>query len=365
MMRSLLDQAETETRAALEGALQILDDAALSVDASLIALRVYGDALRLGVEAPSPVRRWAEARGPALLDDVLRSAFLLVDAAALPRGPIPGAALDPALPGLVRDRDHAESVLQAVRRAWLPRAMTQLSGYVPLLEGIATTDAALARLLTRAETEAMLGARVALGASWTRSFPEPAELEPGGSLAILPLPAPSPSIVARYIEGGLLQSLVESSAEADPDRAEALATAIDALAAAGEAGFFARSWLRKHRTGAAAAAAFCFGAPPLAYAAASADEDDAGERHRLGKLFAAIDAEASLFVGEREIRVELDFAPGAIARLVLGDEERRPAPEDSTCRIAIPRGGASVRFEVASSAGEIVAETLSFAVVAP
>lgn len=361
MMRSLLDQAETETRAALEGILHVLGGPALSVDASLIALRVYGDALRLGLEASSPVRRWAEACGPTLLDDVLRAACLLVDAEELARGSIPIAALR----GFVRDRDHAESVLQAVRRAWSPRPMTQFSSYAALVAGMAATDEALARVVTRDEAEEMLGVRVAFGGSFTRAFPEPAALAETGSLADLPLPEPSPAMVARYIEGGLLQALVESSADANPERAEALAIAIDALAAAGEAGFFARRWLRKHKSGAASEVAFCFGAPKLAYAAASGDEDDAGETHRLGKLFAAIDAEASLLVGARELRLDLDFAPGAITRVALGAEERRPGPDATSCSIAIARSADRVRFEVASAAGDVAAETFSFATFVP
>lgn len=365
MIRSPLEQAETETRAALDGLTKALDGPALAADASLVVLRVYGDALRLRLDTPVKLRRWAEACAPALLEDVLAAALSLLDPARVPPANTSGAAVDPAVRSIVLDRDHAESVLVAIRRVWLPRPMSQLRAHGPLIERLTVIDRALASVLTRAEVMEMLGQRVALGAAWTHAFRDDDEHDDSSSLPILPSLPPSPTVVARYIEGGLMRSLVERIAEATPSFAEELAVAIDAMRAAGQAGFVARRWQQMHATGAAAAAAFRFAAPPLAHAAASGNEAGPHEAHRLGKLFADVDADASLVVGDREVTLQLDFEPGAIARVAFGDEERAPREGESSCSITVPRSASPIRLEVTSTSGQLVSEALSFAPLEP
>lgn len=359
-------QAEAETRAALDGLTEILDGPPLALDASLVALRVYGDALRLRLHAPTKVRRWADALGPALLDDVLRAGLALVDLAGISPQATSGATRDPVLGTVIRDRDHAESILHAIRRVWLPRPMSQLSAYAGLVERADAMDRALARWLTRTDVEEMLGQRVAFGAAWSQAFRDDAEQRAVATLRPAPSSMPpSPTVVARYIEGGLLHRLVERIAAANPSFSEELEGAIEAMRAAGQAGFLARAWQQKHATATSASDAFRFAAPPLAHAAASGGEDGASVAHRLGRLFADVDVDATLIVGGREIRLELDFERGSLERISFGDEERAPAEDQTSCCIVVPRTGPTVRLAVVTSSGKNVSETLSLGVSEP
>ena len=362
-MTSLQSQAEAETAAALEGIVDALGGLALPAGLALVPLRVYGDALRLGLEAPRALRRWAGDCSPALLDDVLRATLAWIDARNAPV-PSKDATFEPALATTLRERDHAESLLHAVRRAWLPRPLAQLAAYGPLVARLREVDEGLAESLTRADVTTLLGVRAALGAQWAHAFTEdvaPSE-DDDRLLSSLRGSPPSPELVARYIESGAMHATVEGTAAADPDFAAELAETIDAMRGCGQAGLFARRWLKSHAKDRAAEGAFTFHAPRLAYAAASESDEATAIEHRLGALFADLDVDATFFVSEREVALEVDFDAGVLASIQLGKESRAPAQGETSCRIVLPRSTTGrVVLSVRATTGQSISEEIVFA----
>jgi hypothetical protein len=356
-MTTLRTQAEAETRAALEGIVVALDGAPLSAELALVPLRVYGDALRLGLEVPKPLRAWASACAPSLLDDVLRAAIGLVDGRIASARE--AAVADPTTPTRLRERDHAESVVQAVRRTWLPRPLAQLAGHAELVARLARIDQAFATVLSRTDVTLLLGVRAGFGAAWAQAFTEATDAVDGDA----PLPAilrearPSTGLVARYVESGAMSALIERRAAADPAFAEQLAETIEVM---GTAGFAARSWQKKHAQALAAARAWTFDAPKLARAAASGDDAPAPIEHRLGALFPDVEAEATLFVGGSEITLEVDFEASGIARIELGSQAETPSATETSCRLVAPRSAGSLHLRIRARSGREISEELSF-----
>lgn len=363
-MISLRTQAETETNASLDGVIAALDGPALSPELALIPLRVYGDAVRLGLEAPHRLRTWAAAASAALLDDVLRASdALLREVGAL----APKDSEDPTLATKLRERDHVESVLTAVRRVWLPRPLAQLEAYPLLMKRLGAWDEAARARVSRSTATHLLGVRAGLGATWLERYLDDEAASPGddGDLrAALQGTRPPLAVVARYVESGAMRAFVEDAAATDDEFADDLADTIEGLRAVDQAGFTARSWL-KRREKAAGPSAFTFGAPRLAHAAAGGEAAAAPLVHRLGTLFAGVDAVAEIRVSEREIVFEVDFERGAIARIELGTAHAIPAAEDETCRLVVARSQASVRVSVRASSGQEVSEDFSFLSDAP
>jgi hypothetical protein len=354
-------QAEAETRAALEGIVTALDGAALPAELGLVPMRLYGDALRLGLDAPKELRAWAAGVSPSLLDDVLRATLALLDG-RIPAAGVKDAADDPTIATRLRERDHAESVLYAVRRVCLPRPMAQLEAHAAVITRLGEVDRAFAAVLSRFEATTLLGVRAGLGAGWAQSFPDD-EGARGGEDDLLELlrgARPSPALVACYVESGAMRKLVEDAADADADFAEELADTIEAMSNACQAGFAARGWLKRFAKGRAAATALSFSAPELADAAASEVGALNVIEHRLGALFSDVGAEAKLFVGEREIALEIDFEPGTIASIELGSEKVSPNASDESCRLVVSRSGGKLFLRVRATSGQEISEELAF-----
>lgn len=357
MIPALHHQAEAETRAAIEGVLLALTGPELPTELAVTPLRVYGDALRLGLDAPRKLREWAQGRSPSTLDGILRS---VAEALA---GPLPppearSRDLDPVLGAPLRARDEAESVLHAVRRTWLPRPLSQLEGYSLCIARCADVDQALGKVLSRKDVLLLLGVRAAFGAAWAQNFPDEADdADDGATLLKAARGAPpTPESIARYVERGAFRERVERTAAESTDFADQLATTIEAMRATGEVGFIAWQWWKRHTR----ASALVFHGPPLALAAAAGEEPPA-QVHRLGRIFASIDVEAALHVTRREVTLEIDFDKGTLARAELGSERRDIGPEDESCRITLARGTGPLRMRVVARTGEEIAEDLTFA----
>lgn len=162
-----------QLHAALDG-LHGLALADLEPPALLAALTVVGDAMRLGVEVPSPVMHAAEA----LPDGAFRAAFLALRAEtatwSLPEKTDPAGALHDYA-WAVRRRDEAESIVVAARHVLAPR------GTLPdQLEEVRAFDGVLAKLdftcggaLGRTDVERALGERAVLATagSWVGELP--------------------------------------------------------------------------------------------------------------------------------------------------------------------------------------------------
>lgn len=359
-MTSLRSQAETEVRDALEGVMTALEGPPLPAELAVVPLRVYGDALRLGLEAPNRLRTWASEHGAAALDGVLRATLALVGGHIAARADV--AAADPTTATRLRERDHAASVVHAVRRVWLPRPLSQLEAHAELVSRLGVVDDALAAVLSRAEVIALLGARAALGAAWAQPFSDGEHDEASADLVSAELrhALPSVTLVAGYVESGSFHKLVEEAAARDPEFAVGLDETITAMGTVGHAGWWARGWQKRTATE-RAAAAFAFRAPALAYAASS---DDAGARapieHRLGALFEDSPVDGILFVGEREVTLQLDFEAGAVAVVELGSERHLPAEGEETCRVTVGRTTQPLRLTVRTSSGLEVSDEISF-----
>lgn len=358
-MTTLRTQAEAETRAALEGIVVVLDGAPLPAELALVPLRVYGDALRLGLDSPHALRRWADACAPSLLDDVLRATLELVDGRVASTSE--AAAADPTVATRLRERDHAESVLHAFRRTWLPRSVTQLAGYGALVARLAEVDQAFATVLSRAQVTRLLGVRAGLGAAWAQGFTDATDGVAAEELplAILREGLPTPALIASYIESGVQRERVEQAAGDNPEFAEQLADTIVAMCGTANAGFCARRWLDEHAK-AQAKRAWTFESPDLARAAASGDDASSTIEHRLGALFPDLDAEATLFVGEREITLDVGFDARSIALIELGTASRTPLATETSCRLTVSRPNGPVLLRVCTQAGREICEELSF-----
>lgn len=356
MIPALHHQAEAETRAAIEGVLLALTGPELSAALAVAPFRLYGDALRLGLDAPRELREWAQRRSPAMLDGVLRS---VAEALA---GPLPppearSRDLDPTFGAALRARDGAESVLHAVRRTWLPSPLSQLEGYSVCVGRCAELDQALGKVLSRKDALLLLGVRAAFGAAWAQKFPDEADdADHGGTLLqAVRVATPTPETIARYVERGAMRELVERAAAESTDFAEQLAATMEAMRPVGHVGILAWQWWKRHTR----APALVFHAPPLALAAA-AGEERRPDVHGLGRIFASIDVEAALHVGPREVTLEIDFDKGTLARAELGSEARDIGPEDESCRITVARGTGPLRMRVVARTGEEIAEDLTF-----
>jgi hypothetical protein len=358
-MIPLRSQAEAETLAALDGIVAALDGPPLPPELALVPFRIYGDALRLGLETPKAVRSWAAARSPSALDDVLRAALPLLEVLSIPAGSEP--AQDPTVPTRLRERDHVESVIHAVRRVWLPRPLAQLEAHAALVARLAEVDKAYDAALSRSDVTALLGVRAGLGARWAQAFHDEGRAlgDEDRLLGALRGALPSPAFVASYVESGAMQSFVEQAAAADADFAEELSDTIEAMRLSGHAGFLARAWQKNSAASRAKGAALAFAAPALSRAAASGDEGSPLVTHRLGALFGGAGIEASLTIGGTEICLDADFDAGTIASVELGADRVVPRDDETSCHLVVARSSDTLVLRVCTRSGQEICEELS------
>jgi hypothetical protein len=354
----------------------------LEPGALLLALAVIGDAIRLGLEVPSPVRRAAEV----LSDDALRAAFrALIDETKTWLLPVEPDRADDLVDyaWAVRRRDEAESVLTAARRILVPR------GTLPdELEEFRAFDAVLLLLdftcggrLGRVDAERALGERVifATPGSWVEALPDLDEPETASAQgearfeevekAIsegLPFAVPSDGAVDTYITRGRLAASIEGAAQRSPDFAEELSAMIDASSAGGATllSLRARQWRRdragRGRTKADRAPVRIDSIPRMALAAADRDEAPASPKQLvpLGML-APLDVEASLTISAETTTLRVYPARGFdLARVQLGPAVSDAADAEGTWRVDIPTTTQAIELRIEALDGSVFAEII-------
>jgi len=370
MESDLRARAIRDAQAALRSVASALRDD--FTDAGLLAtqLAIYGDALRLILDAPAALRRWTE-RLP--VEAIHAAVLALTDESsrwATP-GPRRGAALDDALAAVVRRRDEMESVITAIRRICIARhiPLDDVASLGPFETALATKDRLLADVLTRRELVAMLGVRAANGTTWATSFPEASidgasdsdsdrGVDNAWKDAGRRTASPSNEVVTRYITRGVMSRYVEGVAAANAAFAEELASSIEGLKESGETvALVPRRWMRASgRSGADA-----FEVPPRRAAAATAAETTRLETTEvlLGTLV-PLDAEARLVVSATNIT--LDVYPGAmaLASVTFGETTVTRAASSGEWCVVIPRPTAPVLLRVLGADGDEFSEPLTF-----
>ena len=154
------------TVASLEGLASALsENTGEDAEGNTVALRVYGDAIRLGIEAPKVVRTWAATPPYEHLDRALRSTDeQLRGQAYVPEDDASARAMleDEATENAFVERDWAESVLVAARRAMSADHFQRSLGRASLTETLARFDARWRNVLSRETLFDLLGERAVL-----------------------------------------------------------------------------------------------------------------------------------------------------------------------------------------------------------
>jgi hypothetical protein len=364
----------------------------LEPGALLLALRVLGDALRLGVDVPTPALRAAEA----LPDAAFRAAFrALVEETATWTLPVePGPDEDyPTYDWAIRRRDEAESVVVAARRILVPRGtlLDELEEARAFDATIMLRDFTCGGRRWRADAERALGERVALATpgSWVEELPELGrgeETAEGAGAATdgaeeaaresLPAMAPSDESVDAYITGGVLVVWVEGAAQRSPAFAEELEAMIDAgLACHATVGLTARRWLRARKGLAGPARPLSHEAsgrverapiriaavPPLRLAAADTDDAILAPQRivELGTLY-PLDVVAHLMVSAEAATLRVSPAAGlTVRRVQFGSAVALAADAEGFWRVTTPNTGEPLDLRVEAADGRVFEETVA------
>jgi hypothetical protein len=260
MAAELLTLARAATHDALGEITRAPSEAAPAPADLLTPLARYGDALRVSVPIPDDVRRWTGTLSPDTLEAV---AMALVEEAAT--WPLSMTAWDddPSLAFVVRRRDEAESVRQAVVSIVVRRSPHALACVDSVDAALAATDLRLAEHLDRAAIERLLGERAGFDPTWADDFAGAAAstLERETAQADSPEAAldyalgmrPSPQAIQAYLFQGALVRTIEGVAARDREFADDLADEIRATLDDGESlAPAARAWFET-RQGAPAA----------------------------------------------------------------------------------------------------------------
>lgn len=349
-----------EIEAALAGF--VPDDAGVTP----AALERIGDALRTGLEIPSPVRSWMKTWPSTSINAASRS---LVD--ELNRSSLPTASDENALAAILHKRDSVESVRVAIARWSIDRnaSSADIPGFDELDRAVVSLDKRLQHLVTRSAAEALLGARaVALGStSWTATLDDdPLTQDRDSSLvwddSFLAV-APSDESVTRYITDGSLAPYIEGFALRDSSFAEDLVATIDsALTDRDEVSWIARIWRRKaNATRPVHDTTEIRLLPRQRLAAATGDlEPLLAASVRLGRV-GVLAAQARLVATETEISLRMIAKPGVISELTFGTSvasagEATPHGERWTATIA--RTQEPVRIRVVGCDGSVFDESL-------
>ncbi|WP_437986627.1 hypothetical protein [Sorangium sp. So ce117] len=349
--------------------------------ALLVALTVVGDAIRLGVEVPSPVMRAAEA----LPNDAFCAAFLALyeETAtwALPVEPDTTGDL-PDFAWAVRRRDEAESVIVATRRVLVPRGtlLDELEEVRAFDAFLRLSDFTCGGRLGRKDAERALGERVILATpgSWVEALPDLERAEERIAEAEkttgepLPFAMPSDTSVDAYVTHGRLAAWIEGAARRSPAFAEELEAMIDASFAAGATVVSLRAlrWLsgrpglsRASKPGAALAKRASVRiavVPPAALAAADRDEALVAPQRtvHLGALD-PLDVEASLTVSAETATLQLFPARGLdLASVQLGSAVIHAPDVEGIWRVKVPTTAQPLDLRVQACDGRVFEETI-------
>lgn len=360
------------TVASLEGLASALsENTGEDAEGNTVALRVYGDAIRLGIEAPKVVRTWAATPPYEHLDRALRSTDeQLRGQAYVPEDDASARAMleDEAIENAFVERDWAESVLVAARRAMPAPDFQRSLGRASLTETLARFDARWRNVLSRETLFDLLGERAVLRPEYAFVYPlatsEGVEGElKGDPSAALDEELPSDDMIARYLAGGVFARTVEAAAARDADFAETLRAIYDAHAEAGEVtSLRAGAWRRagRERTARSKAAVVVSVPPARAAASTSTVENEnrwalLGRDETLGCAF-----ELSLEVLGDSLVVHVDIAEkGKLAEVRVGDASVVVGPDDDHVELRVARRP-ELTLVVRSREGLQVEETLTF-----
>lgn len=371
--------------AALDG-LRGIALADLEPGALVLALRVLGDALRLGVDVPTPALRAAEG----LPDAAFRAAFrALVEETAtwtLPVEPGPDED-DPTYHWAIRRRDEAESVVVAARRILVPRGtlLDELEEARAFDGVVASRDFTCGGRRGRADAERALRERIVLATpgSWVEQL---SEVERGREAAgaatdgaagkALPATAPSDESVDAYITSGVLVVWVEGAARRSPAFAEELEAMIDAgIACHATVGLTARRWRRARKglaeparslsradSGRGERAPIRFAAvPPVRLAAADTDDAILAPQRimELGTLY-PLDVVARLMVSAETSTLRVSPALGlTLRRVQLGSAVALAADTEGFWRVTAPNTGEPLDLRVEAADGRVFEESVA------
>lgn len=361
------------TVASLEGlAIALSENTGDHAEGNMVALRVYGDAIRLGIEAPKVVRTWAATPPYEHLDRALRSTDAqLRGQAYVPEGDASARATleDEAIENAFVERDWAESVLVAARRAMPADHFQRSLGRASLTETLARFDARWRNVLSRETLFDLLGERAVLRPEYSFVYAlatsEGAESERKGDLSTaLDEELPSDDMIARYLAGGVFARTVEAAAARDADFAETLRAIYDAHAEAGEVtSLRAGAWRRAGRERTARTrAAVVVSVPPARAAASTSTAENENRWALLGRdetLGCAFDL--SLEVLGDSLVFHVDIADkGKLAEVRVGDASVVVGPDEDHVELRVARRP-ELTLVVRSREGLHVEETLTFA----
>jgi hypothetical protein len=369
-----------ETEAALAGIAKSLPASTRDSALACVPLAKIGDALRLGLEVPGSVRRWADS---LTVKDLAGIFTVLAEAPTDPALPDEDAVDldDPFLIQSVRGRDEVESIICAIERVANAAglALHQVGTYEKLSVKLSLYDASLRELLTAEQVTVLLGTRAQLQAegSWTAAFtrqmgaPERESREDPGGPAFAGEPTePSEEIVLKYVATGSLAQYVEGYAGRDVDFAQGLVATIDALRAAGEqVGLAARRWYRDLRITAGsvgvntlvAAAAIQIPAGPRRMAASTGGAPASRpDNIDLGWLY-PIKASAMIAVMGDQLEISVfPQEPTSLQLLVFGETEVRGPDPSGRWAARVPRTSGPIRLRILTADGSEFLETLEF-----
>ena len=361
METDLRDRAVRDVRAALRGVAASLPDRPVTPDLLLTPLAMIGDALRVEIDLPAPIRAWMKTVPVSDLAGALVAK--LSESWSLPEVV---RDEDPALAEVVRRRDEGESVLIAARRICVPRGIQAdaLPELAALSAVLLTTDEALAELLSRADVARLLETRAFLEPLWADTFPERAATDSPRDEGALPsaLPVtPSDETVARYVAHGALPKVVEGVASMNLEFAEQLAACIDAAKADGDAiAFVARRW-RKQAPARAEYDPLLFSAPAVRLAAA--DGTDNREPVRIVHLgtLPSVDAEVRMEITPRTVRIQVFPGARSLASVELGATAITAPDAAGNWQVEAALPGGAVPFRVVATDGARFDDDLRFA----
>jgi hypothetical protein len=339
---------------------------------ALAALGPIGDALRLGLDVPTELRRWMAALSAPDVAACLRAARDEVASWTLPA---PGAAVekDDSFAFTLRRRDALESAKTAVARILVGRGApgSSIPGLAALAGDLRAFDERLAAIAPRPIVEMLLGTRGELLGErpWTARFADADDAasgadEPLGWNEAMLAGAPSDEVVTLYATSGALARYVEGFAAKSPAFAEELADAIDAFMKACEpVGFVARRW-RKHAVALPGGEdALRFAERPAArLAAATEGEASAPEPRsfRLG-LLTPVQAQARVVVSRSTASLWVHPEQrGDVTRIEIGGAvSETPADEEGRTWVATAAlGDSPLRIRVVGSGDDVFEETI-------
>lgn len=357
-----------ETEAALEGIARSLSTADVDAALLLIPLAKIGDALRMGIDIPRPVRHWSDALDRSVLGAACRAVTAELATWSLPDREVVDVG-DPVLGHVLYRRDEVESFLLAINRIARKAGAdpAAIEGRNALHTALVLIDKNLMGLLSQDQALWILGARAQLQGdqSWTSKLRSeavevPAPLDAQVS-TIGVLGRPSEELVMKYLATGNLAGYVEAYSARDEEFTEGLLVTIDLMRATGEQlGLAARRWQKdRDKSARAAETGIQFEILPQRAAAATTVEETTETQHLdLGWLH-PLGVTAAIEVTGTTVTVSVSAEePQQLSMVVFGEGVVRAPDELGNWETSTRRTAAPIRLRVEMSDGRSFSEDL-------